>query len=475
MTEVLTPDICVIGAGSGGLSVAAAVAAFGVPAVLIEKGKMGGDCLNSGCVPSKALIAAARRAHDARTDNPFGVSAHVDVTYDKVRRHVHDVIAAIAPNDSVARFTGLGVRILRADARFIDEQTVAAGDTWLVKARRFVIATGSTPVIPPIPGLDNTPHLTNETIFDLKECPSHLIVIGAGPLGLELAQAYRRLGADVTVLEAGRPLAKEDPECAQAVLDQLKREGIALRANAGIVRTGRIKGGGVTITLESAHGNNVIEGSHLLVAAGRKAMVAGLDLDKASIRTGPSGIVVNKGLRTTNKRVYAIGDAAGGAQFTHLASYHAGLVVRNALFRLPVAVNGDIVPRVTFTDPELAHVGLTEADARQRHGTIRILRWPFYNNDRAQTERDTRGHMKVVTTGRGKILGATIVGAQAGDIISVWSLAIDRGLNIRSMAGVVLPYPTRAEAGKRLAIDFFTPGLTSPLLRRIITVLRRFG
>lgn len=475
MTEILTPDICVIGGGAGGLSVAAAAAAFGVSVVLIEKGKMGGDCLNVGCVPSKALIAAARRAHEARGAGALGVTVTgVDIDYRRVHQHIHDVIAAIAPNDSAARFTGLGVRVLQAEARFVDPDTIAAGDKWLVKARRFVIATGSVPAIPSIAGLDNTPHLTNETIFDLKDCPSHLIVIGAGPVGLELAQAYRRLGAAVTILEAGKPLAKEDPECAQTVFDQLLREGIVLRSGARIARTGRIKGGGVKVTLETADGNDAVEGSHLLVATGRRTVVAGLDLDKAGIRIGPSGILVNKALRTDNKRVYAIGDAAGGGQFTHLANYHAGLVVRNALFRLPVAVNHDVIPRVTFTDPELAHVGLSEVEARDRYRTIRILRWPFHDNDRAQTERDMRGHIKVVTTKRGRILGATIVGAQAGDLISAWSLAIDRGMNIRTIAGAVLPYPTRAEAGKRAAIDFFTPGLTSPLLRRIITLLRRF-
>lgn len=476
MTDILTPDICVIGAGSGGLSVAAAAAAFGVPVVLIEKGKMGGDCLNAGCIPSKALIAAARRAHETRTGSVFGVETHgVDVAYDKVHGRIRDVIAAIAPNDSVARFTGLGVKVLQTEARFVDKDTVAAGDKWIVKARRFVIATGSSPAIPSIPGLDKTPYLTNETIFDLKQCPSHLIVIGAGPVGLELAQAYRRLGAAVTVLEAARPLAKEDPECSEIVLDQLRREGIALRAGVKIARTGRIKGGGVNITLGSPESSDVIEGSHLLIAAGRKANVADLDLDKAGVRTTPSGILVNKRLRTTNKRIYAIGDAAGGMQFTHLANYHAGLVVRNALFRLPVSANEDVVPRVTFTEPELAHVGLAEADARQRHRSIRILRWPFHENDRAQTERNTCGHVKVVTTKRGRILGVTIVGAQAGELLAAWALAIHQKVNIRAMTGVVLPYPTRAEAGKRAAIDFFTPGLTSPLLRRIIILLRRFG
>jgi len=476
MTDILTPDICVIGGGSGGLSVAAAAAAFGVPVVLIEKGKMGGDCLNAGCVPSKALIAAARRAHEARTGGAFGVNARtIDIAYDRIHRRIHDVIAAIAPNDSAARFTALGVKVLPVEARFVDGRTVVAGGRWLVKARRFVIATGSTPAIPPIPGLDKTPYLTNETIFDVKECPSHLIVIGAGPVGLELAQAYRRLGAEVTVLEAATPLAREDPECAQTVLDQLRREGINLRTGARIVRAARREDGGVKITLEFGQEGEVIEGSHLLVAAGRKATVGGLDLDKAGIEVGPSGILVNRHLRTTNRRVYAIGDVAGGLQFTHLANYHAGLVVRNALFRLPVAVNDDIVPRVTFTDPELAHVGLTEADARQRHREIRIQRWPFHDNDRAQTEGETRGHIKVVTTRRGRILGATIVGARAGELLAMWSLAIYRNVNIRALAGVVLPYPTRAEAGKRAAIEFFTSRLTSPLLPRIIALLRRLG
>lgn len=472
MTETLTPDICVIGAGSGGLSVAAAAAAFGVPVVLIEKGKMGGDCLNVGCVPSKSLIAAARRAHDARNAGIFGIGVgDVDVVYENVHRHIHDVIDAIASNDSAARFTGLGVRVLQTEARFVDACTVAAGDKWLVKARRFVLATGSSPAVPPIPGLDKTPYLTNETIFDLRQCPSHLIVIGAGPIGLELAQAFRRLGAQVTLLEAAKPLSKEDAECAQIVLDQLQREGVALRSGAKIARTSGERGA-VQVMLE---GGDVIEGSHLLIATGRKAAVAALDLDKAGIKTGSGGILTDRGLRTTNKRVYAIGDVIGGMQFTHLANYHAGLVIRNALFRLPVTVNNDIVPRVTFTDPELAHVGLTEADARERYRAIRILRWPFHDNDRAQTERDTRGHIKVVTTRRGKIVGATIVGSQAGELLAAWSFAIQQGVNIRAMTAVVLPYPTRAEAGKRAAIEFYLSGLTSPLLRRIITWLRRFG
>jgi pyruvate/2-oxoglutarate dehydrogenase complex dihydrolipoamide dehydrogenase (E3) component len=472
MTELLTPDLCVIGAGSGGLWVAAAGAALGVPVVLIEKDKMGGECLNTGCVPSKAMIASAKRAEAIHKAHDFGVFADgVRIDFAKVHRHVHAVIAAIAPNDSVERFTGLGVRVIKGTARFKDRATVLVGGTD-IKARRFVIATGSAPAVPPIPGLAETPHLTNETVFDLQACPRHLIVLGGGPIGLELSQAFRRLGAEVTVLEAALPLAKEDPECAAAVLDQLVTEGVIIRRDVKIARIGRAASG-IEVVLE---GGKVIAGSHLLVAAGRQADVAGLRLDLAGIRCGHGGIEADHRLMTSNRKVYAVGDVVAGApQFTHVASYHGSLVLRHALFRLPVRVNYDSVPRVTFTDPELAHVGLTEQQVRARGGAFRVLRWPYHENDRAQAERETRGHIKVLTAKRGKILGATIVGAQAGELIATWSLAISQGLNIRAMAGLIVPYPTLAEIGKRAAGSYFTPGLTSPLLRRIIALLRRFG
>lgn len=474
MPELLKPDLCVIGAGSGGLSVAAAAAAFGVPVVLVEKAAMGGDCLNTGCVPSKALIAAAARAHEMRQAAAFGINAGgVTVDFARVRQHVHDVIAAIAPNNSKERFTGLGARVIKGTAAFADEKTVAVGDI-RISARRFVIATGSAPAIPPIPGLETVPFLTNETIFDLHECPKHLVVIGAGPVGLELAQAFRRLGADVTVIDAAEPLAKEDPECAAVVIDELLREGIVIRAPRSVTRIEK-SASGVRLFITSDAGDETLDGSHLLVAAGRRPVTEGLALDKAGIVNDARGITVDRKLRTTNARVYAIGDAAGGAQFTHMANYHAGLVIRNALFRLPVSVNDGIIPRVTFTDPELAHVGLTESQARERHSAIRIMRWPFHENDRAQTERETAGHIKLVTTARGKILGVTIVGKGAGELIAHWTLAVSRGLDARAMTGIVIPYPTRSEIGKRAAIDFFTPGLTSPLLRRIIVFLRFFG
>jgi pyruvate/2-oxoglutarate dehydrogenase complex dihydrolipoamide dehydrogenase (E3) component len=475
MTELITPDICVIGAGSGGLSVAAAAAAFGVPVVLVERGRMGGECLNTGCVPSKALIAAARRAHGVTGLEAFGItSAAPQIDFARVHEHVHRVIAAIAPNDSAARFTGLGVRVIAGKARFKDKDTVAVGDDIEIKARRVVIATGSSPAIPAIPGLNMVPFLTNETVFDLKACPQHLIVLGAGPMGLELAQAFRRLGAQVTVLDADKALAREDAECARIVLDQLTEEGIVLRQGVTVARV-EASASGVAVVLGGTGNDERITGSDLLIAAGRRANTEGLNLDAAGIAHTAAGITVNRGMRTSNRRVYAIGDVAGGPQFTHAANYHAGLVIRNALFRLRVKADDRLIPRVTFTDPELAHVGLTEDQARREAKTIRILRWPFAENDRAQAERMTRGHIKVVTDKGGRILGATIVGPGAGDLIAPWTLALANRLNIRAMAGTVVPYPTFGEIGKRAAISYFVPRLTSPFVRRIIGWLRRFG
>jgi len=474
MVEVLTPDICVIGGGPGGLSVAAAAAAFAVPTVLIERHKMGGDCLNAGCVPSKALLAAARRAEMIQGAGMFGVVAQGIIDFGKVHDHVHGVIAAVAPTDSAERFNALGVRVIRSTARFKNRKTVVAGETE-IRARRFVIATGSKPAVPPIPGLDRGPYLTNETIFDLRERPEHLIIIGAGPIGLEMAQAFRRFGSSVTVLEAARPLAKDDPECAAVVIDRLKREGVIIRSGVNVVGVAHA-GHSVTVTIEIAGAEQTITGSHLLVATGRTPSIDGLGLEAAGIRYSRAGIIVNKKLKTSNRRVYAIGDcAAGQPQFTHAANYHAGLVIRNALFRLPVRADNSAVPWVTYTDPELAQTGLTEAQARERRIRIRVARWPYHDNDRAQTERETHGHIKVIATRKGRIVGATIVGAQAGELIGIWTLAIARGLNMRALTGFVLPYPTLSELGKRVAIDFFAPNLTSPWLRRIIGWLRLFG
>jgi pyruvate/2-oxoglutarate dehydrogenase complex dihydrolipoamide dehydrogenase (E3) component len=475
MTEALAPDICVIGGGPGGLSVAAAAAAFGVPTVLIERDKMGGDCLNTGCIPSKALLAIARRAEQIRSADIFGLDTqNVPVSFLKVRDRVNKVIASVAPTDSAERFTALGVRVIHEHARFKDRKTVVAGDVE-IRARRFVIATGSTPAVSQISGLGSGPYLTNENIFDLKERPEHLIVIGAGATGLELAQAFRRLGSSVTVLEKGAPLANDEPECIDIIVGRLEREGVVIRRNVNVVGITHMRAT-VTATIASEGAEQTITGSHLLVAAGRKPTIEGLDLDAAGIRYDATGIFVNRKLKTSNRRAYAIGDCTSGQpRLTHAANYHAGLVIRNALFRLPVRVNKDAIPRATYTEPELAQIGITEAQATARRIKIRIARWGYYDNDRAQTEGETHGHIKVITTRKGKIVGVTIVGNQAGELISMWILAIAQRLSIRAFLDVVLPYPTLSELGKRAAVDFFTPRLTGTWVRRIIAWMKFFG
>ena len=337
-----------------------------------------------------------------------------------------------------------------AAAAFTGPKEVAAGD-YRIRARRFVVATGSTPSVPPLPGLDKLPYFTNETIFDLTKQPRHLLVIGGGPIGCELAQAFRRLGADVTVVEMARLLPKDDPEAAAVVRDRLQAEGVRLLEDTKVMHAVGAEGA-ITLALDGKNGPQIVTGSHLLVAAGRRANFAGLELEKAGIAATPQGITVDAGLRTSNRRVYAIGDVIGGLQFTHAAGYHAGIVIRRALFRLPAKMKPGAIPWVTYTDPELAQAGETEASARQKGLDITVTISPFARNDRAQTERDSDGFVKVISTKNGRILGATIVGAQAGELIQVWCLAIAQGLKLSAMAGVVVPYPTRGEvrqAGRR--------------------------
>lgn len=475
MTEVIKPDICVIGAGSGGLTVAAAAAAFGVSVVLIESGKMGGDCLNYGCVPSKAIIAAGKTANAMRHADKFGIKAvEPEVNFKKVHDHIHSVIAAIAPNDSVERFTALGVKVIQAHGKFTDKETVVAGD-YEIKARRFVVATGSSAFVPPIPGLDSVDYFTNETLFEQTRRPAHLIVIGGGPIGIEMAQAHRRLGSDVTVIEGLKALGKDDPEMADVVLRNVRAEGVTIMEGAKVTGVAQKTKTTVKVTVETEDGTQDITGSHILVATGRAANVNGLDLEKAGIDYERSGIKVSNALRTSNKRVYAIGDVAGGFQFTHVAGYHAGLVVQSILFRLPGKENRDIIPWATYTDPELAHVGLTEEAARKKSGDITILRWPYAENDRAQAERKTEGLVKIITNKKGRILGASIAGQGAGEMINVFSLAVSKKMKVQDLRGYIAPYPTMTEISKRAATSFSAPMTRKPFVRRIIGFLRMFG
>jgi pyruvate/2-oxoglutarate dehydrogenase complex dihydrolipoamide dehydrogenase (E3) component len=474
MAEWIDTDLCVIGGGSGGLSVAAGAVQMGASVVLIEGHKMGGDCLNYGCVPSKALIAAAKKAHVHRTSAPYGIAADEPVVdYAAAMDHVGRTIAAIEPHDSVERFEGLGVRVIEARARFISPTEVEAGGH-VVRARRFIVATGSAPLVPPIPGLADVPYLTNETLWSNRVLPRRLIVVGGGPIGMEMAQAHRRLGSEVVVLEAAKALGRDDPEIAAIALERLRAEGIDIREGAKVTAVSGGEGA-ITVTLEDG---GTVEGSHILIAVGRRANVADMGLEEAGVEFTPKGVTVDKGLRSvSNRRVYAIGDVAGGLQFTHVANYHAGLVIRNALFRLPVANQTKQIPWATYTDPEIAQVGLTEAEAEK---TLpkgwEVHRFPFGQNDRALAEGRTDGLIKVVICHKGKIHGASIVGPNAGELILPWALAISQGLKIGAMAGVVAPYPTLSEVSKRVAGAYYAPRLFErPLIKRVVRLLAKLG
>ncbi len=470
MAQHIKTDICVIGGGSGGLSVAAGAAQMGAQTVLVEGHKMGGDCLNYGCVPSKALLAAAERAHMGRGNKPFGVAAtRPKVDFAAVMGHVRETIEAIEPVDSVERFSGLGVRVIEETGKFIGRNKLQAGDM-TITAKRFVIATGSTAAVPNIRGLKSVPYLTNETIFTLTRQPKHLLIIGGGPIGVEMAQAFCRLGSAVTLVEADKVLGREDQELSAHVKSQLVEDGIELVEGARIASVKQMG----TKTLMKLQGGTEIAGDALLVAAGRKPNLDALNLAKAGVAVSDGAqphIKVDKRLRSSNKKIFAIGDVNGGPQFTHAAGYQAGLVIRNILFFLPAKVNFAALPRVTYTNPELASVGLSEAEAREKYAAIKVLRWPFEENDRARAERDMRGMVKIITTRNGRILGASIVGKGAGDLLAPWTMALAQGLPISAMAGVISPYPTRGEASKRAAGDYYTPTLFGPRTRKVVGLL----
>ncbi|WP_424976262.1 dihydrolipoyl dehydrogenase family protein [Dinoroseobacter sp. S124A] len=470
MTNRIETDICVIGAGSGGLSVAAGAVQMGAKVVLIEGHLMGGDCLNFGCVPSKALIAAGKQAHLVRKGG-FGVApAEPEIDYAAAKDHVRSVIDTIAPVDSQERFEGLGCTVIRDYAKFISETEVQAGDT-VIKARRFVIATGSRPFVPPIPGVEDVPYFTNETIFDLREKPDHLIVIGGGPIGMEMAQAHVRLGCKVTVLEGAKALGKDDPELAAIALERLRGEGIEIIEGA---QASKISGGDGAITVETADGQSVT-GTHLLMAVGRTPNLDKLNLEAAKIEYDRRGLKVDASLRTTNKRVYGAGDVAGPLQFTHVAGYHAGILIRQIVLGLPAKTRDDHVPWATYTDPEIAQVGLTEAQARDKHGdALEVARFEYDENDRAIASGKTTGLIKVMIV-KGRPIGASIVGAEAGELIGLWAYAIANKHKMGAVANMIAPYPTLGEINKRAAGAYFSPRLfESDLVKRIVRIVQKF-
>ena len=467
---VLTPDLCIIGGGSGGLSVAAGAAQMGANVVLFEGGKMGGDCLNYGCVPSKALLAAAKAAHHTKGNPAMGVGGQTAlIDYAAVKDHVARVIKGIEPHDSPDRFRSLGVNVIEDYATFTSPREIYGGGV-TVRPKYTVISTGSSAFIPPIDGLDKTPFLTNETTFDDKTKPEHLIILGGGPIGVEMAQAHARLGVKVTLIEGARSIMIRDhSELVDILRGRMKDDGITIIEGHSVVGTSG-KPGSIRVRLDR---HDDVIGTHLLVAAGRRANLDRLNLEVAGIKLSRTGIETDRRLRTSNRRVFAIGDAAGRQQFTHIAGYHAGIVIRNTLFKLPAKIDDKAVPWVTYTDPELAHVGLSLKSAREQGITASEVEFSLDGNDRARAELRGEGKVIGVVNGKGRIIGASILAPNAGEMIQPWILAISQNMKISALASYIAPYPTYGEASKRAAGAYFTPSLFSDRTKRVVRMLMK--
>ncbi|KTD22924.1 dihydrolipoyl dehydrogenase family protein [Legionella londiniensis] len=473
MSQTIQCDIAIIGGGSAGLSLASGAAQLGAKVVLIEGHKMGGDCLNYGCVPSKSLLAAAKSFYHIIDAGYFGVNAKkVDINFSKVMEHVHSVINAIGEHDSVERFESLGVKVIKEKAEFQDAQSLKAGEC-LIESKYFVIATGSSPFVPSIDGLDKVSYETNETIFNLKTKPLHLIVIGGGPIGCELAQAFAMLGSCVTILEAETILPHDDQSCVEIVRRQLEKNKITLHEKSKVIKV-KQDHKEIQVMIEKEGSAMEVIGSHLLVATGRRPNVKDLGLDKANVKYSPKGIAVNKHLRTSNKKIYAIGDVTGSYQFTHIANYHAGIVLRNLLFWLPAKVDYHSLPWVTYTVPELAHAGMSAKEASER-SDVHTTEFSFADNDRAQAEYAASGKIKAITTKKGKILGVTIVGKNAGELLLPWIMAIREKKSLRAFTDAIVPYPTFSEVSKQVASEFYKPKLFSKSVKKIVHWLLKLG
>ena len=464
-------DIVVIGGGAGGLVVAAGGAALGAKVAIVEKHRLGGDCLWSGCVPSKTLIKSARIAHQMRHADRWGIEAAVPrVELARVMERVDAVIRSIEPNDSPERFRSLGVDVILGEGRFTSPETFEAGGRRLT-ARHFVIATGSRPSIPAIPGLDAAPYLTNETVFALRESVPHLLVVGSGPVGVELAQAFRRLGSAVDVIDVAKDvLPREDRDVAKVVHDQLVAEGVRFHLGAHVVSVSG-RGSDVRLMITTDGAPSTVTGTHLLLAAGRKANVDDLGLDAAGVHVD-HGRIVHQDLVTSNPRILVIGDAAGGAQFTHVAEHHAGIVLRRAVFRMGWTKPSTVVPWATYTDPEIARVGVSESDARHHGIAHRVHRFALDDVDRARTESETDGFAKLIAAPNGKLLGAAIVAPHAGELIAECALAMNQGLRLGDLSNTIHAYPTFAMLTRRAADQRLKEGLT-PSSKRWIR--RLFG
>jgi dihydrolipoamide dehydrogenase len=443
-------DVVIIGGGSAGLVVASAAAQLKAKVALVERDRLGGDCLWYGCVPSKSLIHASRIAYEVKNAARFGIYCQApEIEFAKANGHVQNVIATIQPHDSPERFQKLGVDVIFGSGAFVDRQTFEV-DGRCLKARAFVISTGSRPAIPPIPGLVEAGYLTNEQVFSLQQCPDTLAVIGGGPIGCELGQAFSRLGSEVTIIASrDRLLSKEDPEAALVVQKQFESEGIRILTQTKVEKIEFVNSKKY-LWAE----NQKIAVDEILVAAGRQPNIESLNLEAAGVEIGKEGIQVNAKLQTTNPRIYACGDVIGGYQFTHVAGYQASVVLRNALFFPLTKVNYRVTPWATFTDPELARVGLTEKQAREKHGDdVYVLKQDFAEVDRAQAEAATAGFAKIITRGNGEILGAHLVGASAGELIHEVVLAMSQKLKVSALSSIIHVYPTLAEVNSKAALQ----------------------
>jgi len=470
--------LIIIGAGSGGLVTAAGAAGLGVRVALVEKDKMGGDCLNTGCVPSKAIIRTAKLVHDIKTADRFGLDSLLpNIRLDKVLESVREVQKKIEPNDSVERFESLGVRVFKGNYSFISPTEISDGETTL-QAKRFVIATGARPFVPPIEGIKNIPHLTSDNVWDLKELPKKLVVLGGGPIGCELAQTFARLGSKVTIVEmAPTLLSREDSDAVHLLMKTFKAEGIELLVSWKASKVQSTPEGFELTVSNEKEGEKKVPFDQILVAVGRQPNTDGLGLEKACVQINRRGILVDQYLRTTNKKIYACGDVVGPYQFTHTADFQARLILRNALFPGKSKINYRFVPWCTFTDPEVARVGLNEMEARQKKIAHDIYCYPMTDLDRAVCDRESTGMIKVVTArGSDRILGITLVGSHAGDLLHELGLAMHQGIGLKKLSNMIHIYPTMAEISKRLVDTYQRSRLTDRtrgLLRWFFRV--RFG
>lgn len=463
-------DLVIIGGGAGGLVVASVASQLGLKVCLIEKNaELGGDCLHSGCVPSKTLIKAARVAHLMRHAADYGLPAQAPaVDLGKVNAHVQSVIAHIQKHDAIERFRAYGCTVITAPARFVNANEVEA-DGQRIHGRRFVIATGSRPFIPPIEGLTEAGFVSNKNLFELQRLPPRLVVLGGGPIGVEMAQAFSRLGSKVTVIEQSAGiLPRDDSDAASALQAALADEGIVFhnRVSAEAVSLN----GDIRCVQCSDGGRH--EAEQVLVAVGRRPNIEALDLDAAGVRYSPRGIEVDRRLRTTQKHIYACGDVCGPYPFTHMAEYQAGIVLANAVFRLPKKTDYRVVPWVTYTDPELAQVGLTEAQAKAEGLKHDVLRFDFAANDRALAEAETTGFVKLLVRNK-RLIGATLLGLHAGELIHELALAMQAGVKIGDIAATIHAYPTLAQIHRRGVNTAYAPKLFSPRTRALVKWLNR--